>query len=101
MWWVPLARIADFLLGANCQDEHGVEWRDVSIQRDISVAIATDYQFAQVAGRWTTDQRIAGEHVDRMQDLVDAQPDRGRIMSCQVIENALEVIQHARSEFNA
>src|SRR5690606_12964166 len=52
-------------------------------------------------GRRSPDQWIAGEHVDGLEDLADTRGDRRGVVLRQMFDDAVEIIEYPRRQFDA
>ncbi len=66
-------RIARFLLAAHGKDKYSVDFSNVTVQSHIAVRTAPDHQLALVVIRRATNHGIVLQHIERLDDLPDAQ----------------------------
>src|SRR3989338_3235152 len=94
-------RIARFLLAAHSKDKNGVDFNNVTVQSHIAVRTAPDHQFPLVVIRGAANHGIVLQHVERLDDLPDAQHRIFNLILGQVIEDAIKIIPHLRRQFDA
>ena len=95
------ARVARFLLTANGKEEDRVDARHVSVQGDITPRPSSDHQFPEVLADGATDQWVALEHINRLNDIFDALARAACFVRKQMPEYAIEVIRDFRRQLYA
>jgi hypothetical protein len=94
-------RVSRFPLSPYREHEHCVELWYVSVQRDIAATPAADDKLPQISADTPPDQRIALEHVQRLDDVFDSGACIGNLMLQQVFQDPVEVITDLASKLDA
>jgi hypothetical protein len=87
--------------GAQCKDEDGVDIDDMAVERNMGVRSPADEKFPLGAFDRSDDQRTVSQDVYRLHDLAQPLWDVSSVEAIQVVDEAIEVIEHFGGEFDS
>lgn len=93
--------VTRLFLAADGEHKHRVKFRHISVQRNIAAGTLSDHELPQVRSDRSTDQRIAFQHIDCTQDVVNARGRLLHLMLQQMFQDAIEIIADLRCELDA
>lgn len=82
-----------FALCTDCQDEHRIDDIDMAIEGDVAARALANDQLALARTNLSTDQGTVAQDVQRPDDLGNSFGNPVDLVLCQVLEDAIEVIQ--------
>ena len=96
-----LALVTSLALAPDGQDEHRVDAGHEPVQRDIAARLPPDHQFPLTALHRPADERGMAQYLHRLHDLADPRERVLYLEPRQVLEEAIEIVQHFRRELDA
>lgn len=71
------------------------------MQRDITAGTAPHHKFSQVSSGGPPDQRVAFQHIDCPDYVVETRGHVRRVMLKEMFQDAIEIVAHLEDELDA
>jgi hypothetical protein len=93
--------VPGFALASNSQYKSRIEWCHVPVQRNITSRTTSNDKFAFAAFDWSTDHRAGRQNLYGLQNFPNAFRRGANIELCNVVKDAVKIVEYLGSNLNA
>jgi hypothetical protein len=93
--------VASLALTAYSEHEDGVNFRDITVQSDISPGLAPDDQLPHVGVSWTPDQWVVLKHRETLKNFLNARACVSNFVLMQMFQYSIEIVANLWGKFDA